>query len=152
MATIKYDFNPSRRTNSDPNLPQNKICFAAGKAIVLYLSFGNSSSFSDKTKITCSKERRARHTAGLISFALVQNHEKRNNFSDYNKRKKWTNTDAQIVFQCKLYYITVFHNNHQFLYLSTSALYVELYDLKRQQNIEAYTVVNFFTVLQPLNI
>ena len=88
MATIKYDFNPSRRTNSDPNLPQNKICFAAGKAIVLYLSFGNSSPFSDKTKITCSKERRARHTAGLISFALVQNHEKRNNFSDYNERKK----------------------------------------------------------------
>ena len=152
MATIKYDFNPSRRTNSDPNLPQNKICFAAGKAIVLYLSFGNSSPFSDKTKITCSKKRRARHTAGLISFALVQNHEKRNNFSDYNKRKKWTNTDAQIVFQRKLYYITVFHNNHQFLYLSTSPLYVELYDLKRQQNIEAYTVVNFFTVLQPLNI
>lgn len=88
MATIKYDFNASRRTNSDPNLPPNKICFAAGKAIVLYLSFGNSSPFSDKTQITCSKKRRARHTAGLISFALVENHEKRNNFNDYNKRKK----------------------------------------------------------------
>ena len=69
------------------------------------------------------------------------------------REKKWTNTDAQIVFQRKLYYITVFHNNHHFLYLSTSPLYVELYDLKTQQNIvEAYTVVNFFTVLQPLNI
>lgn len=64
------------------------------------------------------------------------------------REKKWTNTDAQIVFQRKLYYITVFHNNRQFLYLSTSPLYVELYDLKTQQNIvEAYTVVNFFTVL-----
>jgi len=35
-----------------------------------------------------------------------------------------------LVFQHKLYYITVFHNNRQFLYLSTSPLYVELYDLK----------------------
>lgn len=92
MATIKYDFDASRRTNSAPNLAQNIICFAAGKAIVLYLysnkSLGNSLPFSDKTQITCSKKRRARHTAGLISFALVQNHEKRNNFNDYNKRKK----------------------------------------------------------------
>ena len=34
-----------------------------------------------------------------------------------------------LVFQRKLYYITVFHNG-RFFFLSTSPLYVELYELK----------------------